>query len=87
MRVVSAVDLAPGCVGISLLNHGGTSKWDKILLLFNTTQQSQQVHLPSGQWQILVDATSSFRWKESRTIVQAADLPPVSALILGRISP
>ena len=87
MRVVSAVDLAPGCVGISLLNHGGTSKWDKILLLFNTAQQSQQVHLPSGQWQVLVDATSSFRWKESRTMEQAADLPPVSALILGRISP
>ena len=87
MRVVSAVDLAPRCVGISLKNHGGASKWDKVLLLFNTAQQSQQVHLPSGSWQVLADNVSSFRWRESRITSCSADLPPVSALILGRISP
>ena len=86
MRVVSAVDLAPGCAGISLLNHGG-SKWDKVLLIFNTSQEKQQVNLPSGLWQVLVDDTSSFRWREAKTVAKTASLPPVSALILGRVLP
>ena len=33
-RICSAVDLAEGCVGISLDNRDG-KKWDKVLLIFN----------------------------------------------------
>ena len=85
-RILSAVDLAPGCVGISMDNRGKGSKWDKILLIFHTGKGKQKVDLPKGSWQVLVDHKSSFRWRESATITGSATLPPVSALILGRTS-
>lgn len=86
-RVVSAVNLAPGCAGISLRNNAAGTKWDKVLLIVNTDkQQRQQVDLPSGIWQVLADDKSSFRWKEYKTIIDVADMPPVSALILARVS-
>lgn len=85
-RILSAVDLAPGCVGISLDNRDGT-KWDKILLIVHTGKTPEEIRLPHGTWQVLVDDVSSFRWKEKKILsdpsVQAL---PVSALILGRIT-
>lgn len=84
-RILSSVDLAPGCVGMSMDNRGNRTKWDKIVLLFHTGKHPQPVHLPEGNWQILVDHKSSFRWRESHCISDSAVLPPVSALILGRV--
>jgi len=85
-RIVSAVTLASGCAGISMDNRGYGSKWDKVLLIFHAGNQPAQVPLPNGRWQVLVDDRSSFRWRESKTISETAQLPPVSALFLGRIS-
>ena len=84
-RILSAVDLAEGCVGISLDNHGG-KKWDKVLLIFNASQRPVDVSLPEGTWQVLADDVSSFRWREARTVEDTASLFPVSPLILGRTS-
>ena len=86
LKVVSAVDFAPGCVGITLDNRGTASKWEKVLLIFHTGQYPQQVPLPSGTWQILADGVSSFRWREARMMAGTAELPPVSALIMGQVS-
>ena len=83
-RILSSVDLAEGCVGISLNDHDG-KKWDKVLLIFNASQQSPQISLPEGTWQVLADDVSSFRWKGFQTLRNTACIPPVSALILGRV--
>lgn len=85
-RILSAVDLAPGCVGISMDNRAKGAKWDKILLIFHTGKHPQPVDLPKGTWQILVDHKSSFRWRENSCMENHAVLPPVSALIMGRKS-
>lgn len=83
LRILSAVDLAPGCVGLSLNNCGTGGRWEKILLIFHTGQHSAQVWLPEGVWQVLADDTSSFRWKQSRMVSGSVCLSPVSAMILG----
>jgi len=79
------VDLAPGCIGLSLDNRGGDSKWDKVVLLFNTGATAQQVNIPDGTWQVLCDERTSFRWKQACFLTGQTTLPPVSAAILGRI--
>ena len=84
-RILSAVDLAEGCVGISLDNRDG-KKWDKVLLIFNASQQPVEFSLPEGTWQVLADDVSSFRWRESKILTDTAQLFPVSPLILGRVA-
>ena len=81
-RILTAVDFAHNCAGVSLNNSDG-SRWHKLLLLFNADTASHEVHLPAGTWQVLADGDSSFRWQEDRTLSGSAGLPPVSALILG----
>ena len=85
-RVVSSLMLASGCVGITMNNRGSGSKWDKITLIFHTGNESVSVPLPSGEWQVLADDKSSFRWRENRLLSESTEIPPVSALILGRVS-
>jgi pullulanase len=86
-RFVSAVDLAPDCVGISGGNLGGHSKWDKLLLICNGGSEDREVHLPHGTWQVLADDNSSFRWQVPGSHRDFIKVPHVSALILGRIEP
>jgi len=81
-RILSAVDLGPNFAGISMDNSG--QRWNKILLLVNAGNEAQQLILPFGCWQVLVDAVSSFRWKEHKVVSGAVEVKPVSALILGR---
>lgn len=83
-RIVSAVNLTSNCAGVSGGNTGGDSKWDKILLLCNSNCCTQEVPLPSGTWQLLVDDTSSFRWNEPSAHTGSISLPPVSAFLFGR---
>jgi len=85
-RVRSAVELAPGCVGISMDDRGKESKWNKVLLIFHTGHSAAQVPLPRGEWQILADGRSSFRWKQRNCVRDGVQLEPVSTMILGRIS-
>ena len=85
-RVTAAVDLAPGCAGIAMNNHGEGSRWDEVLLVVNAGSERQRVNLPAGSWQVLVDDRSSYRWKRTELIRNEAELPPVSALILGLVS-
>jgi len=83
-RIISAVDLALNCVGISGRNTDEGGHWDKILLLCNGSDQTREVPLPTGAWQVLVDDCSSFRWNEFAILTDHAVLPPCTALIMGR---
>ena len=85
-RIVSAVNLASNCVGITLRNDDENTKWDKLLLIYNGENYEQSVPLPAGTWQILIDGTSSFRWEQVDTITSSVLMQPFSDCILGRIS-
>lgn len=83
-RIISAVDLAPNCVGLTIRNTGGDSPWDKILLLCNGGDQHRTVPLPSGRWQLLSDDLSSRRWETPSAHEGSVTIPPISAWIMGR---
>jgi len=85
-RILSAVMLASGCAGLSLDNRGFGSKWDKVLLIYHVGKEPVTISLPDGAWQVLADDKSSFRWRGNKTVTGTAQLTPVSALILGRVS-
>lgn len=84
-RVLYDTDLAFRCPAIALQNGESGTDWDQLLLIFNCHDQGQWVPLPEGCWQVLADGDSSFRWQEHDLRQQGADLPPVSALLLGRV--
>ena len=84
-RIISSVDLARNCVGLTAVNDDTGSSWDKILLLCNADDQERELPLPTGTWQVLADDISSFRWNEFALLTDHALLPSGSAWLLGRI--
>jgi len=79
-RITAVTTPAPQCAAVSLVN-GGT--WNTLHLLFNGSTAAQQIPLPAGQWQILADAESTFRWQAPVSVSGSVTLPPISVLILG----
>jgi len=43
-----------------------------------------KIALPQGEWELLLDGESSFRWKYPAHVAGEADLEPVSLMLLGR---
>ena len=70
-------------------NSGPASRWDALLLFYSAAGQPRPAALPDGQWQVLADPDSSFRWQEAAPTLLAgqATLPAAGALILGRVGP
>ena len=70
-------------------NSGPASRWDALLLFYSAAGQPRPAALPDGQWQVLADPDSSFRWQEAAPTLLAgqAALPAAGALILGRVGP
>ena len=68
-------------------NSGPASRWDALLLFYSAAGQPRPAALPDGQWQVLADPDSSFRWQEAAPTLLAgqATLPAAGALILGRV--
>ena len=83
-RILEAFDIAPNCSGILLDNSGKNSKWETLLLCFNCSQKTAELSLQSGRWQVLADGESAFRWKEALYAEEKIQIPPQSALLLGR---
>lgn len=84
-RIVSAVDLAENCAGVSGSNAGGESPWDKMLLVCNSNECEREIPLPHGTWQLLVDDKSSTCWKKPSARKGSIVLPAFSAFVMGRI--
>ena len=83
--ILSVYDAAPNCVA-AVLDHSGTlCPWKKVLCHFNAGTESCPVKLPEGNWQVLANNTSSFRWQETEILTKTATVAPVSALILGLV--
>ena len=68
-------------------NTGTASRWDELLLFYSAADVSRPAVLPDGQWQVLADAGSSFRWQETDPALLTGQvmLPAAGALILGRV--
>ena len=83
-RILKAFDIAPNCSGILLDNSSENSKWDKLLLCFNCSPKTAELSLSEGNWQVLADGENTFRWKETLYAEEKIQIPPQSALLLGR---
>ena len=76
-----------GVVGFFVDNTGKAyeSKWKTLCVIYNSTTETVSKELKEGDWEILVDSESSFRWKEGKK-VGCARAAPKSVLVLGQRS-
>ena len=81
-RLLWAKDLGPDCAAVCLDN--GESQWSRLLMIFNCSDTACGIDLPDGNWQILADGTSSFRWQENIGISDHCTAAPCSAFLLGK---
>ena len=80
-----------GCVGFLVDNRANDKEatkqqngWEKLCIIYNANQKSENIHLPEGTWEILADGEDSYRWKMPVEIAREAVASPVSILILGQ---
>lgn len=74
----------PCVVGYYLDNQGPASMWSALCVIYNAKAEPFKQALPPGNWCILADGDSSFRWQSPQTISGEICVPPVSAMILGK---
>ena len=84
MRIRNVQEPVHGLAVIEMDNRGPGALCDTLLLLVNAGDGAAYAPLPEGAWRVLADGVSSFVWQQERTVCGGAELPPVSALILGR---
>lgn len=71
------------CAQVCVDNRGEGSCCKRVLMIFNSGKVPAKLTLPEGNWQVLVDGESSFRWQEDRIITGQAQIPEGTPLILG----
>ena len=84
-RILWAENAARDCAVVCLDNRGADTEWAQLLMIFSCGEEPQQVKLPAGKWQILVDGDSSFRWQSEEAAEGFCTVKPLSALILGKL--
>lgn len=73
----------PGVAGYYLDN--GDSTWKQLCVIYNRSDCPVRLPLRPGAWTVLTDKNNSFLWQTgSQTVTDFAEIPPVSALILGQ---
>ena len=75
---------ADGTAVIVLDNSGQRSRYARVLLAVNVREEARRVALPQGEWLTLCDGESAFCWQSPQGVSGEAELPPVSAMILGQ---
>ena len=83
-RVIIARQLADNAAAI-LLDNGADSVWPQLVLACNASAKAVEVHLPRSKWAVLSNVDSSFLWQNPDTVSGKTTIPPMSALILGRV--
>lgn len=88
---IQTLQKRPGCVGFLVDNRANDKEatkqqngWEKLCIIYNANQKSENIHLPEGTWEILADGEDSYRWKMPVEIAREAVASPVSILILGQ---
>ena len=82
-RILSVAAPAENCAVIQLCNDGGNSPWKKLYLAYNASHVAVPLALPQGEWEVLVNADSSFEWQHPQRVMGTAVLAPLSVLFLG----
>jgi pullulanase len=72
------------CAVVEWDNSGGDSPWPHLLIAYHTGWQTFHLDLPEGEWDVLVDDSSSFCWQQPKTVSGWVEMQPVSALVLGQ---
>ena len=83
-RIADVYAPADGTAVIVLDNAGRGSAYAHVLLAVNVREEARRAVLPPGEWLTLCDGESTFRWQSPQPVSGEAELPPVSALILGQ---
>ena len=83
-RLLEAAEIAPGAAAVLLDNSGEGSAYTQLLILVNTRGDECMVHLPEGEWKLLCDGESSFRWEKPDTAAHEYMLSPMSLSLLGK---
>lgn len=58
--------------------------WKTLNIIYNSREEILEITLPEGEWDVLVDATSSLKWKTTQTLAGEISVEPHSVLILGK---
>ena len=84
-----------GIVGFFVSNaaryRSGACRWNRVYILYNSTNECSEVPLPAGEWRVLLDGEDSFLWEnEESEILTGGEfhyvrIAPVSVLILGEV--
>lgn len=75
-------------VGFTVDNtqENAASVWETLYTVYNGREERLGIVLPEGEWMVLVDGESSFRWKTRQAIAGKAAVDPHSVLVLGKVS-
>lgn len=57
--------------------------WKTLAVFYNATNKEQNVKLPDGTWEILVNSQSSWMWKNPVQVEKIQKIEPVSVTIFG----
>ena len=66
------------------VDNGEDSPYTELLLCCNASDQIIRTDLPKGEWAVLADGENSFLWQNPHEISGDAEIPAMSALILGK---
>lgn len=71
---------------VEFLVKNQESRWKTLAVCFNSTNETQEIRLPEGNWELLADGSSSFLWENPETVSGIQKAAPVSAAIYGKKS-
>ena len=84
-RILWIQQKAQDCVTVCVDNRGENSKWSQLLMIFNCSAAAQTGTMPEGSWQLLADASSSFRWEENILAGKYMTTEAMGVVLLGKL--
>lgn len=70
--------------GTAAEQKNSSPRWSRLYIVYNAREEALPVELPGGEWEVLVDDSSSFLWENALPVEGTVSVKPVSALVLGQ---
>lgn len=71
-------------VSFTVDNSGrADGKWRRLIIGYNSGDKAEELPLPGGSWEILVNGSDSFLWKNAPETAGSYVLPPMEAVVLA----
>lgn len=85
-RITNRKTESKGCVSFCVDNTAktGESRWNQLVVVYNSSSQTREISLPEGRWNVLLDGESSTKWKLTEHLEDTAFVLPGTAMILGK---